>query len=470
MTFHLRYITLQKVALVLFALVTFQSCFVAKNYERPEIPETDTLYRTDNLPADSVSMAQLSWKEVFTDPVLQQYIEKGLENNIDVRVALQQIRAAEAYAKQGKAGYYPTVDLGTSYTYQKFSPSSGLGQIVSSIQQFELSSSLSWEADIWGKIRSTDRASQASYLQTVAAHQAIKTQLISDLASVYYQIVAIDEQTHITEQTIKAREKRLEASHALKESGDLTEVAIKQTEAQLYTAQALLVDLNLNARILENTFSILLGESPTEIERNSFEAQEMLAELKTGVPYQLLSNRPDVIAAEQNFRQAFELTNVAKSNFYPALTIGATGGFQSTDFQNFFDANSLFANILGGLTQPLFNGRKIKTQYEVSQAQQEEALLRYKQSILVASKEVSDALYSYQASEKAKEIRTKEYEAYTLAKEYSAELLTYGLANYLEVITAEENELNSSLGLTDARYNKVKSIIDLYKALGGGWQ
>ena len=445
------------------------SCFAAKDYERPEVIN-EANYRTDNLPQDTLTIATVSWKELFTDPSLQAYIEEGLKNNIDIRVALQQIRMAEAYVKQGKASYFPTLSGNAKVNHQQFSQGSQFGAQFSELTQYELSGSLSWEADIWGKIRSNDRAFQASYLQSVAAHQAVKSRLIANIASVYYQLLALDEQISVTEETIETRSKGLETTQALKEAGNVTEVGVKQTEAQIYTAQGILIDLKNQARLLENTMSILLGSAPQEITRGELENQVISTPLNTGVPTQLLRNRPDVMAAEYNLMNAFELTNSARADFYPSLTLSASGGLQNLELDKLFNVNSLFATIIGGLTQPIFNKRQIRTQYEVSQAQQEQAYLDFRLALITASKEVSDALYSYKAATKKIEINKKEYEAYNLATGYSQELLDNGLANYLEVLTAQENALNSSLNLVNAKYNQLQAIVDLYEALGGGWR
>lgn len=451
------------------ALLSLQSCFVAKDYDQPEVVKED-YYRTDNIQQDTLNMAKVSWKEMFTDPVLQQYISEGLENNIDIRVAIEQVLSAEAYVKQGKAGYLPTLTANAQYTHQELSANSQFGSLFSSLDQYQLSGNLSWEADIWGKIRSQKRAFDASYLQTVAAHQAVKTRLIADIASTYYQLLAVDEQIGITEETITTRENSLETTEALKEAGNVTEVGVKQTEAQLYNAQGILIDLKNQRKILENSLSILLGEAPMDINRTDLEEQEISTDLHIGVPAQLLRNRPDVIAAEYNLVNAFELTNVARSNFYPSLTLTATGGLQALDPADLFDTNSLFATIIGGLAQPLLNGRRIRTEFEVSESQQEQARLNFRKAVITASKEVSDALYSYQAATDKIEVKQKEFDAYDLATNYSEELLDNGLANYLEVLTARQNALNARLDLTNARYNQLKSIVDLYEALGGGWQ
>ena len=459
-----------KIVTVGLVFLTLQSCFVAKEYNRPETVVEAEYYRTDKLPQDSLSMASVSWKTLFTDAQLQNYIEEGLQNNIDIRIAIQQVLAAEAYLKQGKAGYFPTLNGNATYTRQELSENSQFGGQFSTLDQYQLSGGLSWEADIWGKIRSNKRAFQASYLQTVAAHKAVKSRLVANIASTYYQLLALDEQIQITEETIETRSNSLETTEALKEAGNVTEVGVKQTEAQLYTAQAILIDLKNEARLLENTMSILLGSPMKDIARSELENQEINTELKTGVPALLLRNRPDVIAAEYNLVNAFELTNVARSNFYPSLTLTATGGLQSLDIDDLFSASSLFATITGGLMQPIINGRKIRTQYEVSQAQQEQARLDFNFTILNASKEVSDAMYSYEAATDKIEVKEKENEAYSLATDYSQELLDNGLANYLEVLTARENALNSSLDLVNAKNSQLQAIVDLYEALGGGWQ
>ncbi|MFB9058258.1 TolC family protein [Mariniflexile ostreae] len=460
-----------KVSLVFLALLTLQSCFVAKEYTQPELENLEANFRTDHISTDSLTMADVSWKDLFTDPILNSYIEKGLEHNMDIRVALQKILASEAYFKQGKSGYYPTLSAKAQFTHQELSKNSPLGSLSrGSLDQYDVMGSLSWEADIWGKIRSNKRAFEASYLQTVAAHTAVKTRLIANIASVYYQLLAVDEQINITEKTIASRINSLETSEALKEAGSVTQVSVKQTEAQLYTAQAILVDLKNELHVLENTMSILLGEMPHDIERSTLQEQKITTPLAVGVPSQLLSNRPDVIAAEFQLRNAFELTNVARSHFYPSLTLSANGGFQSLELDELFNANSLFATVVGGLTQPIFNGRKIRTQYEVSQAQQEQAKLNFNYALLVASKEVSDAMFAYHTAVEKSEIKQKEYDAYALATEYSQELLNNGLANYLEVLRAEENTLNTSLDLVRAKNNQLQSIINLYEALGGGWK
>ena len=451
--------------------LTMQSCFVAKNYERPEVTN-EANYRTDNISQDTLSRAAVSWKELFSDTVLINHIESALQNNLDIRIAIENINAAQAYMQQGKWGYAPTLNLAANYTHSVVSKNGPQG-IMSPDKRirtdlYECVGQFSWELDVWGKIRSNKRAFAASYLQSVAAHQAVKTQLISTVATTYFQLLALDQQKAVTERTIINRKNSLETIEALKEAGQATEVAVKQMQAQLYNAQALLIDLSNSIKITENTFSILLGEAPLAIERTSLETQTVNTDLAIGVPSQLLNNRPDVRAAEFSLINAFELTNVARSNFFPSLRITATGGLQSLDFDNFFNTNSMFANFIGGLTAPLFNGRQIRTQHQVAQANKEKAYYGYKQTILNASKEVSDALNNYQSATEKLSLKQQEYQAYNLATEYSEELLEQGMSNYLDVLTARESALAAELAYINTELSTLTSLVHLYKAVGGG--
>lgn len=464
-----------KVVAVVVLGTVMQSCFVAKNYDRPEL-KTENLYRTEVVSTDTTSLANVSWDKVFTDPTLQGYIKTGLQNNLDIRIAMQNIVAAEATMKQGKAGYLPTFSVGADWTHQELSKNSQLGALFSSgggktnVDQYQLTGTLGWEADIWGKIRSNKRAANASYLQSIAANQAVKTQLISSIASTYYQLLAVDAQIKLAEETLINRNESIEVIVALKDAGNVNEVGVKQTEAQKYATEIIIADLKQSVIVLENTMSVLLGQAPGKIERSTLEAQVMQPEITLGVPATLLRNRPDVISAEYNLISLFEQTNVAKSNFYPTLRLTATGGLQTVDIKEWFSANSLFANIVTGLTQPLLNGRQIRTRYEIAKAQQQQAYLQFEQALLTAGQEVSNALAQYNNETAKLEIRGKQVDALKKAADYSDELLTYGLVNYLEVLTAKDNALNTELNLIDNKYRQYNAIIELYRALGGGWQ
>lgn len=460
-----------KVTLLVVTATVMQSCFVAKDYKRPEL-KTENLYRNEVVSSDTASLANVSWDKLFTDPLLQEYINKGLKNNLDIRIAMQNLAAAKSTMLQGKAGYFPTLSASTDWTHNKISKNSQSGSFLSDLNtdQYQLYGSLSWEADIWGKIRSNKRAANAAFLQTGAANQAIKTELIAGIATTYYQLLSVDAQIKVAEKTLINRNQSVETIIALKKAGNVTEVGVKQTEAQKYATEIIIADLKNSAIVLENTMSALLGEASGKIERSTFESQNMQPAITLGVPANLLRNRPDVIAAEYNLITNFEMTNVAKSGFYPTLKVTATGGLQSIDLKEWFSANSLFANVITGLTQPLLNQRQVRTKYEVAQANQEKAYLQFEKSLLTAGKEVSNALAQYNNETYKITVREKQAAALTKASSFSDELLNYGLANYLEVLTAKDAALDAELSLADNKFQQYKAIIQLYKALGGGWQ
>lgn len=464
---------INRIVLIVASSVLIYSCTSTNQYKRSEDVITNNYFRTDKLPQDSLSAAELSWKEIFTDPILQQHIDTALENNIDIRVAMENLKISEAYLKQAKASFYPTLSVGPGVTYQTNSLNTQFGQLLGDrthIFQYDVTMSTSWEADIWGKLKNAKKVSLMQYLQATSSHYAVKSQIVSGVASLYYRLLALDEQKKIIEQTIKYREESLNTTVALKESGLLTEVAVMQTEAQLINAKAQLIDVVNSISVLENQLSLLQGKQPQSVTRSTLAEQQLAAELKTGYPVALLSNRPDVMAAEYSLMSAYHQTNAAKKSMYPSLRITASGGLQSIDFDKLFNVNSLFANAVGSLAQPIVNQRRLKTQYQVSQRQQEMARLRFKESLLVAGKEVSDALFAFENQTKIVALKKSEAEAYTKAVEYSSELVNYGMANYLEVLRAEENALNAQLSRVNAEWARMNAVVQLYLSLGGGWR
>lgn len=466
-------ITIHKIILIFFVSFLVVSCHTRQNYQRANDVVDEKLFRTDALPKDSLSMANLSWKEIFTDAVLQKHIAKALENNLDIRIALQNIASAEAYLKQSKAAYQPTISVGPDYSFNTSSLNTQFGQIVGErryINQFDITANLGWELDLWGKLKGQEKAQYAAYLSSVAAHQNVKSNLVASIATAYYQLLAFDEQKKIFSNTIEIRKKNLETTKALKEAGIVSEVAVQQSEALVYNAEASLVTLDVQIQMLENTISLLMGEPSHAIERTSLSTQNFALNTDVGYPSALLANRPDVKQAEFNLINAFELTNAAKAQFYPSLRITGSTGVQSVDIDKLFSANSVFANVLVGLAQPILNKRQIRTNYEVSLANQERAYLNFRKTILNAGNEVSDALKMYNAQDQFIAFKKKELSAYDKSVEFSQELVNYGMANYLEVLNANVNKLNAEINIANAQYTKLQAGVELYRALGGGWR
>ena len=466
-------VTIHKIILIFFVSFLVVSCHTRQNYQRANDVVDEKLFRTDALPKDSLSMANLSWKEIFTDAVLQKHIAKALENNLDIRIALQNIASAEAYLKQSKAAYQPTISVGPDYSFNTSSLNTQFGQIVGErryINQFDITANLGWELDLWGKLKGQEKAQYAAYLSSVAAHQNVKSNLVASIATAYYQLLAFDEQKKIFSNTIEIRKKNLETTKALKEAGIVSEVAVQQSEALVYNAEASLVTLDVQIQMLENAISLLMGEPSHEIERTSLSTQNFALNTDLGYPSALLANRPDVKQAEFNLINAFELTNAAKAQFYPSLRITGSTGVQSVDIDKLFSGNSVFANVLVGLAQPILNKRQIRTNYEVSLANQEKAYLNFRKTILNAGNEVSDALKMYNAQDQFIAFKKKELSAYDKSVEFSQELVNYGMANYLEVLNANVNKLNAEINIANAQYSKLQAGVELYRALGGGWR
>ena len=387
-----------KYILMVMAAVLLSACSITKKYERPTTIATDKLYR-DQAAADSTTIASMPWQSVFKDEKLNVLIQRGLDQNLNLKNAIENIVQARASLRQSKLAYYPTLNLDANVTRNKQSEA-GLNfpagiNINTLTTTYKLGLSTSWEADIWGKLSSSKRAALASYLATDAAKQAVQTQLIADIANNYFLLLAYDKQLAITQETLESRIKNVQTIKDLKEGAIVTGAAVVQSEANQHAAEVLIPDLKQSIRETENTLNILLGQAPGPIERGVLGTQIIPENLAIGLPSQLLQNRPDVRQAEFNFRVAFETTNMAKTYFYPSLTLTASGGFSNLEIKDFF-SNSIFYSIIGGLTQPIFNQGINKTRLTTAQSQQLQAYNNFQSSLLTAGQEVSNALYSYQ--------------------------------------------------------------------------
>jgi len=433
----------------------------------------DHLYR-DQTTTDTTTIADLSWKNLFADPVLQSLIETGLGQNLDLKQAIERIKIAEAAMQQSRAALLPSLQGDLSVTDAKQSRSAlnfpaGIN-INLETQTYRAQLSTSWEADIWGKLSSAKRSAYASLLQSDAAKRAVQTQLIANIANTYYNLLALDKQLAITLQTIKSRKSNVEAMKALKDAAKVTGAAVVQSEANLYAAEVSLPDLRRSIRENENALSILLANAPSAINRSSIDQQVPFKDLKTGVSAQLLQNRPDVQAAEYAFRASFENTKVAKAYFYPALTLTASGGLSSLQLKDFFN-QSIFYNLIGGLTQPIFAKGQNKARLKTAQAQQQIAFYAFQQTLLSSGSEVSNALYAYQTAAEKQETRAKQIASLTKAVDFTQELLRYSSAtNYTDVLTSEQSLLAAQLSGVGDQLQQLQAVVNLYRSLGGGWK
>jgi len=450
------------------------SCIATKSYKKPDV-ETENLYPFEQVEMVSSTLAEMPWQEVFEDSKLQDLIKEALQNNYELRRAIQQIRIAEADFYQGQMSMLPSLSAGGSASYSDQSDNSvnfggNLGNTtIPATEQYGVSLSSSWELDIWGKLTSAKKASYAALLQTEATRRAIQTTLIANVANAYYRLLALDRQLEITRETVENRRQDVETVKSLKEGSVVTGVSVQQSIANRYAAEVTIPELKQQITEQEHALSNLLGRAPGDIERNSLSKQEAIDSLATGLPAQLLRNRPDILAAEYSFRSAFSLTNNARAYFYPSFRLTAEGGYQSLQTDDLFQPGSVFYNLVAGLTQPIFNNGQNKARLKRSKARQQQALFELKKTVISASSEVSNAMSQYQRAEEKLEFRRKQLDALENAVEYSRELLQYGEATYTEVLTAEHNLLSAQLSNVADRLQQLNAGVNLYRSLGGGW-
>jgi len=458
--------SIKYILLTLGISVLLFSCSTTRHYERNPDNAIGLYGTTDT---SGISLANENWQNLFNDPILDSLIAEGLRYNPDLQAAIQRVLASEAYFKQSKAALAPTLSAQAGYTYARNSESTNPnGAREYNAAQIRLQSS--WEIDFWGKLSSAKKAAYANYLATDAAQKAVQTRLISNIALVYYNLLALDAKLEITEETVQNNIDLVETLRILKEHGNVTGAAVVQSEATRYATEVTIPDIEQQIRETENTMCILLGRTPGPIVRGDLQDQQANDLLTTGVPSEILDNRPDVMQAEFNVISAYEMTNNAKAYFYPSVTLTANAGFEAVDMKDLFDPMSFAANVVGGLVQPVINKRANKTRLEVAKAQQEEALLNFKNTLLNAGAEVSDALAQYDASEQKIELRSRQLEALEKSVDYTKELLVYGSATYTEVLIAQQSLLNAQLNNVNDHIQQLNAVVELYRALGGGWK
>lgn len=447
-------------------ILVFSSCQVLNRYQTPEI-DTSNLYR-DYSSTDTTSIATISWREYFKDTYLINLIDEALTKNVDLQIAESSIRQAEASLRKTKAAYFPTVSLTGQITNSTTSDADNA--LNSSVNNVRIGIGSTWEADIWGKLNRQSRAQYAVFLQSQAYKDLIQSSLIANIATSYYSLLALDEQLQITQESITLLEKNVETIEALKDAGLQNAAGVEQSRVLMLNTKLSIFDLERSIRELENSICVLLARKPGRIERSSFGIQTVPEQIQAGVPVQLLSQRPDVRQAELGFRSAFELTNAAQASFYPSITLnsGSFIGYAASGFTNLFSLENLIANVIGGLTQPIFAQGQLTANLKIARENQQQALLSFQNTLLDAGREVSDILFAYDNSVKKYELRQQQVESTQKAVEYTEELLVAGEAIYTEVLTAQQNYLSAQINQVNDKLEQLQYSVSLYRALGGG--
>ena len=450
---------MKRLMMISLAACLMTGCKIYKPYSRPEVM-TDSLYRDAPVTEDTLSLAALSWRELFRDELLQGLIEQGLRQNTDLRIARLRVEEAEAVLMNARLSYLPSVSL---------TPEGAIGHYDgTTTRTYDLKAAASWEVDIFGKVTNAGRGAKAALEGSRAYEQAVQTQLVATIATGYYTLLMLDKQLDINKSTLESWEKTVETLEALKRAGRSDDAAVLQAKANRMTLEASVLSVRKSIRATENSLSALLAMAPQHINRGTLDGQEFPEELAVGVPLQLLSNRPDVKQAEQDLAQAFYTTNAARAAFYPAITRSGTAGWTNNGGGVILNPGSWLLSAVGALTQPLFNKGTNIANLKVAKARQEEATLLFRQSVLDAGKEVNDALEQCQTAQSRIKIGTQQVDTLQEAVRKTKLLMQHSTTNYLEVLTAQQSLLNAELMLAQDVFDKVQGIINLYHALGGG--
>jgi multidrug efflux system outer membrane protein len=467
---------------ILLAAVLVSSCGIYTNYKRPDdrLPETDSLYRNAQT-GDTSSIADLSWRELFTDPYLVKWIEKGLESNTDLQTARLRTEEAKASMQAAKLSFLPSLSgtaQGQLSSYDGAKPT----------KTYSLGGSAEWEVDIFGSLRNSAKQGIESYEGQKAYEQAVQTQLIATIATNYYSLLTLDKQLVITQATVESWKENVKTMEALKKAGQYNEAAVEQARANLLEVQSQEVSLKKQIHELENSFSTLLGMPAQSIERGdlleldlesgivalsggsaSFDSSDSTSTIQIGIPAQLLSRRPDVRQSEHELAQAFYATNEARSAFYPQVTLSGSAGWTNSGGAVIENPGKWLLTAVGNLVQPIFNRGQNVANLKIAKAQQEEALLAFSQKLLDAGAEVNDALTDWQASQATLELDSQRVASLERTVDVTEKLMkNSSTTTYLEVLTAQQSLLSAQLTEVEDKYSEISAVIDLYHALGGG--
>ena len=461
-------------SILLFALI-WSGCSVSKDLALPQ-SLAPKMFR-NSVPKDSSSVGDLPLKNFINDLTVQNLIDTALVKNYDMQIALKNIDAAEVLFKQWKLGYLPELKLQVAASSSRPSDNSlnglSLNQFTGSthIEDYNANLGLLWEADIWGKIRNQKAGALASFLQTEEARKAVQTRLVSNVAQGYYNLLMLDAQLEIAKKNLKLNDSTLRIINLQFDAGQVTSLAIQQAEAQQLNAAQLIPRLEQNVALQENALSVLIGTMPKSINRTSrLDKMAIPQDLNAGFPSSLLSRRPDIKSAELALNIANAKVGVAKASLYPSLVITASGGINSFKASNWFNVPaSLFGLVSGGITQPIFQRGQLKSTLELAKIDREKTVIQFRQSVIDAVGEVSDELTKVEKLKTQYGIAEKRALTLQQASKNASMLFKSGMANYLEVITAQGNLLQSELELTTIKTEQLNAVVGLYRSLGGGW-
>ena len=442
------------------------SCGIYNKYERPEVNATglvrDVTSNTDTLAvADTTSFGNLPWRSVFTDPQLQALIEQGLAKNTDLLNAALNVKMVEAQLTAAKLAFVPSFTFSPQGTISSWDGSKAA-------KTYSLPVNASWSIDLFGNLLNQKRSAQMALLATKDYQLVVKTNLIANIANMYYTLLMLDKQLEIVDNMTQLTKDTWDMMKLQKELNNAKETSVQSAEANYYSVLAQAADLKRQIRETENSLSLLLGQPAQTIGRGKLENQSLPTEFSTGVGIQMLNNRPDVHYAEMTLAQCFYDTQAARSKFYPNISISGSGAFTNNSGGGIVNPGKWLLNAVGSLVQPIFQNGQLVAQLKVAKATQEQAFNTWQQAVLSAGSEVSNALVLYNSSDEKSKLEQKQIESLTKNVDYTKDLFSMGSSTYLEVITAQQSLLNAELSKVQDDFYKMQAVVNLYYALGGG--
>ena len=457
---------IKKVLLFAAAGISLASCGLYNKYERPEV-NTQGLVRdpvslTDTLVvADTTSFGNLPWRTVFTDPQLQTLIQQGLDKNADLLNAALNVKMLQAQLAVAKLAFLPNITLSPQGTLSSFDGSK-------TSKTYQLPVTASWSVDLFGNLLSVKRNAQMQLLASKDYQTAVKTNVISGIANLYYTLLMLDRQQEILDEMASLTKETWDMMALQMKFGRARSTSVQSAEASYYSVLAQSADMKRQIREMENSLSLLIGQPGQQIPRGKLYDQMLPTEFSTGVSLQLLSNRPDVHAAEMKLASCFHNVQTARSRFYPSIRISGTGAFTNSAGAAVINPGKWLLSAVGSLTQPIFANGQLIAGLKVAKAQQEQAFNDWQNLVFKAGNEVSNALVSYNTYAERSQLDSKQTELYRKNVEDTRQLYMSSGSSYLEVISAQANLLNAEISKVTDDFYKMQAVVSLYSALGGG--
>ncbi len=458
---------MKKTILSVAIIASLSSCGIYSTYH-PQAEVSDKLFGDSVLGKpmaayeDTTSLGFADWHDIFSDPQLQQLIERGLNQNTDYLQSMQRVEEAKATLKAARLAYLPSFAISPQGSVSSFNGAS--------TQTYSIPLNMSWEIDVFGRLRNAKQQSKALYAKSIDFQQAVRTQLIANIANIYYTLVTLDQQLELSKKTEDDWKATLQTARALMKAGRYDESGVSQMEATLHSVHVSVLDLESQIAQTENSMATILSETPRRYDRSDAQSMHLPESVTVGVPLQLLSSRPDVRQAQRTMESAYYGVNLARSSFYPSLTLSGSIGWTNSAGSIIVNPGKFLASALGSIVAPLLTKGQNEAQLKIAKAQQEESRLAFSQTLLNAGKEVNDALTAYQTATAKEETISSQIVSLENALRSTTLLMEHGTNTYLEVLTARQTLLSAQINQSANRLAKMQSIINLYQALGGGQQ